>query len=59
MKLGTHEPMNNTHVYTKAHTFAFDNYSVMALFRKTSVGVRSIGALVSKYEYTNCLGTNS
>ena len=32
MKLGTHVPRNNTHIYTKSHNSGFNNYSVMPLF---------------------------
>ena len=33
MKLSTHLPRNNTHVYTKSHNYGFNTYSKMPLFR--------------------------
>ena len=36
MKLGTHVPRNNTHVYIKSHNSCFNNYSVMTLFELTN-----------------------
>ena len=32
MKLGTHLPRDNTHVYSKLHNSGFDNYSLKPLF---------------------------
>ena len=32
MKLGTHVPRNNTHVYTKSHNSGLNKFSVMPLF---------------------------
>ena len=32
MKLGTHVPRNNTHVYIKSHNSGLNNYTEMPLF---------------------------
>ena len=42
MKLGTHVPRSNLHIYNESDNTGFNNFSEMTLIIQTSIGIYSV-----------------